>query len=521
MISPNIDSDCMKARLYYYDYLNRQVGRKIPENTFEHISRCRFCQDEIEHLDCLLEDADKDIEQKWRNSSIADILGLHFAYVDKPVSCAAVKPFLPSLLVDDLKIRIQTPITAHIADCRDCTEDIEKLKALDLSREQLLRLSQILAAVSSDNTIECSQVRPMIPSVVAMEFSQNDEETLKHVCVCPDCRTLLYRQREELRRELLLGSINESEFPCESVTYSDIFCYCLPFGIDPANDEYEEFRESLTSHLRSCPVCLEKIQRLHSCINDIAERQESGVVTTITFDEPTIIRDEPVTSSRLVSLKRYIKPTLAAAAVLLIGFALFFSIPSAKAVSLEQIYNAVEKAKNICISRFRPGEDKPWQKQWISSTLNVILYDNEGQYILWDYDNNQMKIKTKDGNIHAESILEDIAAEGKESFNGSFGLLPFSDVFQAKENAQWNRVENIDLSMTPNTEVYDLTWDITVDDMTRYYKWRVYADTTTNLPIRIEWYLKMNPNVNYTIDTIETVAYPNDTEISEFIQSTF
>ena len=550
MISPNFGSDCMKARLYYYDYLNRQAGRKVPKSTFEHISRCQFCQDEINRLDSLLMHANRDIEQSLRNLSITEIIGFHLAYADKPVSCSTVKPFLPSLVIPGLEIKVQTPITAHIDGCPDCTEDLAKIRALGLEPEQLLRLGRILAARAPEDTVGCSRARRAMLSIVSMDFSQIDAETLKHVCICPDCRALLYEYREELRQELSAGSESEGDFPCESVTVSDIFCYCLPYEIDPANDEYAGFRESLTSHLRSCPVCLTRMQQLHSCISDIAERPESGVVAAITFDEqpveeqgseindilmgrPSNLREEinqnelvsgaPVaTSSRLVSLKRYIRPSLAAAAVLLIAFALFFSAPSAKAVGLEQIYHALEKATNICISRFRAGEEKPWQKQWISSTLNIILYDNDGQYVLWDYDNRQVRIKTKGENIRIESISEDIAAEGKESFNGSFGLLPFSDVTQAKKEAQWNRVDSTNISIDPGVEVYDLTWNKKVTaEITEYNKWRVYVNTTTKLPLRIEWYLKTDSTVNYTIGTIETITYPSDSEIKEFIEITF
>jgi len=69
------------------------------------------------------------------------------------------------------------------------------------------------------------------------------------------------------------------KFPCESVSPSEIFAYTIPFGLDPANDQYAKFRPSFTSHLIKCQTCLGKMQELHNTIYAILERPDLGIVT--------------------------------------------------------------------------------------------------------------------------------------------------------------------------------------------------------------------------------------------------
>ncbi|GAG92882.1 unnamed protein product, partial [marine sediment metagenome] len=243
---------------------------------------------------------------------------------------------------------------------------------------------------------------------------------------CPDCRGQLYQFRQKVRTELVYDERTQNGFPCEKVSATDVFDYCFPYGIDPANDQYARFRESLTSHLRSCPTCLGKMQQLHQMVYNIAERPDSVVATCLTLEErtgqdvePTDLyadwpinvqvlnksKIEPKTSSATVpfprllkqrvlalNLKRYIKPAAVAAAVILVAL-LLVNAPVAKAVYLGQIYNALEHVKNICLTTFIPEESKPTRERWISTSLGITMVKTEREWVLWDIKGKSKKSK--------------------------------------------------------------------------------------------------------------------------------
>ena len=556
MISPNFDSNCVNARLYYYDFLSEEAKGNIPESALEHITQCQHCRNEINRLEVLL--ADTDIEQSQQNSAISTILRLHFAYIGRSVTCSTVKPFLPGLAVPALEITIPTPITTHLDNCQACSDDLLTLRDLGFTQKQLYRLGQLFAEKPAEDTVSCSQAQAAILAVVSMVFRETNAEVLKHLCTCPDCRKLLYQYRETVRTELLHNKVAQKEFPCEAVPATDIFDYCFPYGIDPANDQYAKFRESLTSDLRSCPTCLAKMQQLHNTVYSIAERLDSGIVTCYEINAPAekpeisdlddlyadwpikvqvldkskstpVAPAEPVVfPQRLkqrvsaLNLKQFIRPVAAAAAVILIAFALFFSTPAAKAIDLSQIYEALKKIRNVCISRFRAGATEPWQKLWVSRSLNCNILINKRQSILIDISDKIKKVKDSSTEELKESPLsEDTVTKTNRLMESAFGLLPFPDILEAPKDAQWNRVDNKDIETpVPGTEVYDLTWTKKVPN-TEFWKWRVFVDTATNLPKRTEWYKKTSIENEYTLWSIEAVAYPTDNEIKTVIRSTF
>jgi len=558
MISVNPNSNCTDARLYYYDFLSEEAKGNIPQSTLGHINECRHCQDEINRLEALLAHADKDIEQSQQSSAIIDILRLHFTCIGKSVTCSTVKPFIPSLAIPALEISIPTPITAHLDNCRACSDDLLILGNLGLTQKQLYRLGQLLADKLAEEPVSCSQARTAIPAVTSIAFQETTAEILKHLCICHNCRKLLYQHRETVRTELLHNKIPQKGFPCEAVSAADIYDYCFPYGIDPANDQYAKFGEALTSHPRNCPTCLAKMQQLHATVCNVAERPDSGVITRYELDstakkpefsdvddlyadwpikvqvldrsKPTLlVPKEPVAfpqrlkqKASALNLKQFIKP-VAAAAIILIGILILFSVPAAKAVDLSQIYEALEKVRSVCISRFVPDKAEPIQKDWVSRILNVRVQKTEKQAVLFDLQNRIRKVKNlSTDSIQTSPISGDFLAKVYNYITGSFGLLPFPDISAVPKDTQWNRVNSKGTKATIlGTEVYDLTWNMTKGMVIEYYRWRVFIDTQTNLPKRTEWYYKTAPEEEYTLESIEIITFPTDSEIEAVIQSTF
>ncbi len=557
MIARGPKSLCEEAELYYYDFLCNESRRLIPESIVSHIEQCLHCREQVNHLKAILSQADGlESERGQVNSAVTTMLKLHFAYIGKPVTCNIVKPFLPTLLDQVLGIHIPTPIVTHVCDCQQCSEDLDIIRCLNLGREQLCRLSQLFADKPMGSNISCTKAQNAISSVVSMVFSETDSEILKHLCMCPICRKLVYKERQKLCDSLPEYAPSPG-FPCESASTSDFFDYVIPYEIDPANDQYAKFRESFTSHVTNCPKCLAKMQELHRTIYRISERAESDVVTIYHIDESAKTQaigeteelyagfpirvdvkqreeakaGQPVPAINFATtlkqkvpgkkLKPLFKTGAVAAAVILIMAILFQSIP-ARAVTLERIYEAIKKVKNVHIASFAPGKTRPTQERWISRTANTYLLKTGKGLVLWDINNGVRKSKNSTtGAIGTVPLSAEAAIEIKDIIAGFFSLVPFANLSEIPTDAQWRHVTDNDFERNDNTEVYDLEWvEGKSGGSVVFKKWRAFVDKNTNLPQRIEWYKKLADDAEFRLETVMVMKYLDDNKIQEVIQET-
>jgi hypothetical protein len=535
MIAVNPNSICKQAQAYYYEYLCGEDQEYIPAEILAHIDKCHFCQAEVDRLRIMLAEAEEHATESTGRTSSAAItnLRLHFAYAGVPVTCNIAKPFLPSLVIPALEVGVPTPITVHLDKCQQCANDLEVIRQLNLTNKQLCRSSQLLADKPAEPTVSCSEARAAILGVGFMHFHKANAEVLKHLCTCPDCREQLYQFRDKVRMEWLDEERTENRFPCEEVSTTDIFDYCFPYGIDPANDQYAKFRESLTLHLCSCPICLGKMQQLHQTVYNIAERPDSEVVTCFTLEEHTgqEVLDKSsieyetsstsICSPRLLkqrvltlNLKRYIKPVAVAAAVILVVLVLV-NAPVAKAVDLGQIYKALGQIRNVYFAAFVPEKTEPTQEIWVSQALNTMISKTNTTCVLWDIKSKSRKSRDLNtGSITVTELDNDALVKIDKTMTAPWGLLPFDDISKVPPDAKWQQVADEDFEITvPDTEVYDLVWtEKKLDGSVVYNKWRGYIDTETKLPKRIERWEK-GPKEEDKLITVTQIAYPTIVEV--------
>jgi hypothetical protein len=300
------------------------------------------------------------------------------------------------------------------------------------------------------------------------------------------------------------------------------------------------------------------MQQLHKTVYGICERAESDVVTIYQIDESAkaqatsgtkelyagfpirvdvkqreeeVKAEQPVpaidfaaTLKQKVSVKKLkplFKTAVAAAAVILIAVVLFRNIPTARAVTLERIYEAIEKVKNVHITSFILDKKEPVQEIWVSRTLNIYMTRTEGQLVFWDLSNRVRKSKQLDTSLtEAISLTDDIVAGLEKKMSGSLGLLPFYDMSEIPKDAEWSHVTDGDLEATPQgIEAYDLIWPAKAFDGSLVFKkWRVFVDSKTNLPQRIEIYQMLPTNTKYTLMLLMVVEYLSDNEMQEVIK---
>jgi hypothetical protein len=550
MVAPNHNSICREAELHYYDFLRNEGRGPVPEFIISHIKQCQYCREQIKELEEVLSQVQS--EQKQIRTTVIDMLRVHFAYIAKHVTCQTLKPFLPGLLDTALQIKVPTPITAHLDNCHQCRKDLETIRGLNLNRKQLWRLGQLMANRSAEDTVRCSTTQLAMRAYAAMDWSGATAEALKHLCKCPVCRDLLYEERQNICTSL--PEYGQSpEFPCESVSATDIFDYCFPYGIEPAEDEYAKFRSAFTSHLRSCPACLAKMQQLHKTIYGIADRPESGVVTIYHIDEsakaealsepdglyagfpirvdvigpkdeaeaaksvPT--NDSTATLKQKVSainLRPLIKAGIAAAAIIFVAVGLLLKTPTAKAVTIDQVYKAIEKVKNVYISTFGSDETGSAQEKWVSRPLNIYMTKSRRQSVLWDVGNGLRKIKNLNtGEVETIRLTEEAIAGIETKMSGSLGIMPFYDISEIPADAEWSRIAHDGLEATAkDIEVYDLIWGKkALDGSVVFKKCRIFVDPKTSLPKRTQFYEKLATDTEYTLVSLRVIEYPSDSEM--------
>lgn len=554
MAAPNDNPLCSQAEVHYYDFLHEENRGQIEGQIIDHIENCQNCQAQINRLREVLSQAESGLEgnQKRARTAVNHMLKLHFSNIGKCVTCWVVKPYLPTLLDTALAIKIPTPITTHIDNCQQCLEDLKTIQRLNLSSKQLRRLSQVFAEEPPKDSVKCSEIAEMAESIATMDFGLTTAEALKHLSKCPPCRDALYEERQKMH-DSLSEYEHSPEFPCESVSATDIFDYVVPYGLDPANDEYAKFRKSLTSHLRTCPNCLAKMQELHKTIYEISDRAGFEVITVYHIDESAkakavsepeelyagfpirvdVIRPEEVkakTPSPIIdsgfALKRKVSTMNlkslvrigAAAAVILMAVILFRNISTAKAVTLSQIYKALEGVKNVYIVKFASDKSRPTQELWASQTLRIYMIRTREQWVLWDIANGLRKGKQIDSTVTEVTRLSaDGIADIEGKISESLGVMPFHDISDIPQDAEWNHVADEDAGK--RIEVYDLTW-IKKDygGSVLFQKCRVFVDPRTILPRKIHRYQKSSADSEYTLESIREVEYLSNSEMRKVIK---
>jgi len=231
---------------------------------------------------------------------------------------------------------------------------------------------------------------------------------------------------------------------------------------------------------------------------------------------------------RIVIRKRFAVPA-AIAAMILLAFSLFVNVGTDNAINAEKIYGALSHVQNIHISTYRAGQTSPDRQVWASETLGVKLFKtelgNQAQYTLWDMKNKIKMVKFLSSNsIQTEPITQLMLTGLEKSAADSADMVPFSDRNDIPEEAQWNPIDDREVSVAvPGTKAYDLNWINKSTDfqVVLHKKWRVFAEDRTGLPKRIEWYSKAGTEDEYGFEKYVVIEYPSEDEIQDIIRDIF
>jgi len=221
-----------------------------------------------------------------------------------------------------------------------------------------------------------------------------------------------------------------------------------------------------------------------------------------------------------MNLKPLVKIGITVAAVILIGLVLLLNTPTAKAVTIDQIYKAIEKVKNVYISSFVPDKTEPTQEKWVSRTLNIYMTKTGKELVLWDIPNGTRKIRRVDTAVTETTPLsDDSVASVERKMSGSLGLLPFYDISEIPPGAEWRRVDDAIPEVAEGIEIYELKWaERKYSGSAIFRKWRVFADAKTSLPQKAEWYTRFADDAEFVLETVKVVEYLDESEIQAVIK---
>ena len=540
MIVHNAKSNCRNVRPYFYDFLSEQTRGGIPEDALDHIARCADCRNDIDRLRDLLESSgdEHSRRQNRKDKSVIELLTLHLGYAGESVKCGAAKQFIASLADPVLPIRVATPITKHVEECPACLEDLQYLRDLQLSHGQLCRLARLLAYELSADDIDCSQAYPAIDSAASMAFHETNAEQLKHLCTCPKCREWLYQRREDIRRELKRDKTVKSELSCESISTCDIFDFCVPYGVDPADKDFIKLQERLASHLRSCPTCLARIQEIHENIYHIAERPDSRVVTCFSLrekgdpavdnvEEPAYAGPIPAAAAlklkrglSALNLKRYARLAVAAAAVIII-YAVLPGTPPAQALDPEFV-RAIMTVDNVYTARYDLGGTEPLEEKWVSRSLGVRLLKTGEQFSLSSIPDRVQRTRDSQNDIIQKSDLTaDDIEDLRKTINGSLGITPFDDMSNLPPGSELTESPGDALDAAgEGIEVYELTFRSDLEfNRAGFFLWRFFVDTGTSLPQKVQIYCRSGADDDYEMHSQLVIEYPGEDEINAAIEA--
>lgn len=548
---PKLNHKCEDFKLYYYDFLFQKDKSQIPESVLNHLKSCKNCQNKMYNLKKSLIQAEFTDHLAGNNhgTPLSNMLKLHFSYVDQNVTCKAVRPFLPGLLEPSMHLSIPTPITAHIDHCPDCVNDLKQIGDLNLNEVNLLRLWRLFASKPDDKVITCSQAGSHIMAFVMLAFQESDEQTLNHLYSCKACQTAIHQYRESIREELLRKKENQQCYLSGALSSNELFDLTIPYGIDIAQYGKSESSQSRASHMRHCPFCLEKIQEFHSTIFDIAGRADSSIITKYNVAESSsyanadsseglysdfpihvevsgakrktkaasngsVINFTEVRKNNILTskIKSFSKVGIAGLFIIAAFTALLFYSPNAKAITLSQLYTALDKINNIHVSSYIPGKAEPVQEAWLSRSINVQILKTNNTLVLHDINGKQTYAKDA-GSDTITSPLDPKALENiKNSMRNSFDLTPFQSFSDVPQDAVWEKVAD---ESNDNVTVYELRWNSSAFyDEQILGKLRFMFKTNTNLPIRIDFYRKLNYESEYILESFKNIDFPNDGEIT-------
>ncbi len=542
---------------WYYDYVVEH-GPGVPEAIARRVRRCLVFRKQLDRLQEAVTGAggEANASRSKMKRDIIDTLSGHFRCLNEQVTCARVKPFLPGLLLPSVQVRIPTPITVHVDHCPECADDLEALRDLGLSAEQLERLEQLYHGPAAGERRLCRKARSKIGAFVHGSLDGIEGELLDHLCTCARCRSRVYRSRQKLL-EKEADDESQTNGLGADIAAAEIFDYAVPYGRTG-----EGAPPASCAPAQTGPACLKKIQELDETIYGIAERTDSGIATVYrtletdaqpqratasvaegadapeiaqSYSDPypgypihvQVIRGRPqeatpgwspadikATWKRAAcdpQVRFVLKAAVAAAAVIPLAV-LFLNTSTASGITLAQMFKAFGKARNIHVSTFDPSTGRLTQEFWVSRDMNRFLMVIGEERALYD-------LEARRGYVYQPAgTSADARQLSEQEYSRAHRLMASCLGFTLSEvpaDAKWDR-RHADVG--GDTEAYELTYtERDRSGATVYRKWTISIDPVTRLPREAQAFRRPSDQSEWVYQWRMECQYPTADEMAAII----
>ena len=548
MVAFEGNGQCREAQIHYHDFLCDRSA--VPKYVADHIDGCAHCRAQVRRLGQMLGEV-TDMGNPCRLDHSRELIAelqSHFEHVGEQVTCSQVRPFLPGLLAD--RIRIPTPVTVHIDQCGQCAEDLEQLRLLGLTEEQLARLEKLYSGPVRTDSSLCRQFKLMLAEADDLRLEEMPAHIADHICLCPQCRTRLYRARQDLLDHCREHPVADPYISCSRIMTGDVFDLVVPHGEDSTDRApVDDWQRTIADHVFSCPRCLAKVQNMHRIIYGVAERADSGVATvyatTGTAMPPsraargsygaypidvrvvggrleTAHRRSRRTGELVATLRRRMHgrklkssiPTAAVAAgVVLLAGLFVISGRSASALNVGQLNRTLSKVPSIHIISFgRDGSEVPTLQTWVSSSVGVFAQEIPGQPTrVWDT-HKRRTIMIAPGQSQVQET--DMTARDYKGIMQSIQNTLESEFVGFSADTELQHQDGSADETDSTLDVYEITsqgpaqYDGSVER-----RMLVYLDPVTKLLKMTESYRKSTPHGPWELGTTRRFEYPSDAEV--------
>ncbi len=512
---------CREAEVHYYDLLGPDEAA-VPESICRHVAACPACQEQMRRLREALFEAERSRDGTCSgDDETIEALAQQFQLLEEYVTCAEVKPFLPKLALPALQIRIPTPVTVHVDHCPRCAKDLVALRALDLTTDQLQRLSRFFASGSREDVLGVESF-PLVES---------------------------------------------TDITCRDVSRADLFDAVVPYGAPP-----DDRHRAIISHVRTCRTCRKMAQTLRQRIWAILERADSGTSTIYhakgdiehtpgevesPYPYPIDVEvqhgastcgagpsareerrhalasaerkdflaratNEGTAEGPLLVTRHRSRAALVAvglAALLLLRWA---NTPTAFGTGIGDLLKPLAGVRSVHVVSTYRNNERPIQQFWIAYHSNRLVVNGEEHFDLYDLNHNCVR-KTERGMRAGPPVrLSKAQWDGARSLVSNY----LRDVMTcvSPDTKLSPPMVNPGRETAQNLAVYETNSLSRTASPSLHNKRRVYVDPATGLPQRTEIYREIRDKTGGTFwDLLTTTVftYPTELEMDREIATMF
>jgi hypothetical protein len=527
---------CQEAEVYYYDFLCQNEAA-VPESVSRHMAACPSCRERMRRLRETLFEAQRapGPADSWHGETI-EALTLQFELLDEHVTCCDIKSFLPKLAMVSPQIRIPTPVTVHVDHCAQCTEDLAVLRELNLTTDQLKRLSRFL---ESDRGEGVSPLR-------------------SHGWDAPHAG-------EQGRDGLATGahgslSVEDADIACHDVSTADLFNDVVPNGAPP-----DRRHRAIASHIRACPACRKKVRALHQTICGILERADSDTTTVYHAQSDTegdggqttdrhrypievqvlhgefgSAADQDDSAADRVAcphgigrfagspeaprhntwrLGRLARAVFVAVVLAALPTAWWISTPTASGTDVNDLLRTLAKAQNIQVITTNPNVGLA-QEFLIARRSNTLVTKTKQECVLYDLDHRRKRTVEPGGGVGRPTRLSDAEYDNARELMANClqdimaGVSPDAKLHPSADDLGTKAVGNLD--------VYYRTIQVShTGNSSLRNEWRVYVDPATGLPKRLELYREGSGETQWDLMSTTEFTYLTGQGMNDSIQALF